>query len=113
VRQLFFALFVPPQNLPCPRDDLARQASQPRDFNAVTLVRAARFHAPQKNNFAARLLHRYMHVLYAGQKLLEFGQLVIMGREQSSRLRTGVERFHDRPRDRQPVERRRAAANLV
>src|SRR5690348_7414040 len=62
-------------------DDAAGQASQAGDFDAVTLIRASRFHATKKNNFAGGLFDGHVDVLHATEELREFGEFMVMSGE--------------------------------
>jgi hypothetical protein len=62
-------------------DDAAGQASQAGDFDAVTLIRASRFHAAKENDLAGSLFDGHVDVLHATEELREFGELVVMSGE--------------------------------
>ena len=101
------------QNLLGARDDLRRQPGQPRDLDAVTLVRAALDDLAQEDDLVVPLAHGDVVILDAGPGHLEFGEFVVMGGEERPRADAVVQVFRDAPRDGQAVEGRGAAADLV
>src|SRR5215472_715793 len=82
LRQFLLASLVSPQNFPRTHDDAISESREPRHFDTVTLVRASRLDAPQKNNLLPCFLHRNMDILHSRQELLEFCQFVIMRRKE-------------------------------
>ena len=95
------------------RDHLLRQAGEPRDVDAVALVRAAGDDAAEEHDLVLVLAHRDRDVAHARARVGERDELVIVRREQRARADRVVQVLGDRPRDRDAVERRRAAADLV
>ena len=84
-------------------------------MDSVAAVRAARHDLPQEDDLVAVLLHRNVVVVDAAPGLGEFGQLVVVRRKLRAAAAGGivVQELRDRPGDRKPVERARAAADLV
>ena len=75
-----------PQNFPCPRDHIARQARKARDFDAIAFVRASGLDASQKNDFVARLLRR-THVRSSRRAAIASSsvELVVVRRKERAR----------------------------
>ena len=94
------------------RDRLARQAGEPRDVDAVAAVGASGHDAVEEHDLVVPFAHRDMQVGHRRQRVGELGELVVVRREQRARAARG-EGLGDRPREREPVERAGAAADLV
>ena len=107
------ALLVALQDFAGALDDAAGQAGEAGDFDAVTFVGAARLNAAEKNDFAGRFFHRNVNILHAGEKVGEFGELVIVGGEERARASVLLEMLDHSPSDGEAVERGGAAANLI
>ena len=93
--------------------DFARQTGQPRDLNAVALVRAAGHDFAQENDLLVPFPHRDVEVDHSLPIHCQLGQLVIMGREERAGLDFVVQKFRHAPRNRQAIERRGPAPNLI
>ncbi len=59
-----------------------RHAGQPRNLDSIAFVRSARDDFPQKYNILPGFLYRNAVIVDSGQLALQFGQLVVMRREQ-------------------------------
>ena len=93
------ALFVAFQNFAGAFDDAAREAGEARDFDAVALVRAARFDAAKKNDFVRRFFDRDVDIFHAWQKVGELGEFVIVRGEKRARARVLLQMLDDGPGD--------------
>ena len=82
-------------------------------MDSITLVRATRHDLTQKNNLIVPLTHRDVEIADATALLGEFGQLVIVGCEESARFDFVVEKFRHAPCDGQPIERGCSSADLI
>src|SRR5690349_390066 len=111
--EFVLALLVALQHFAGALDDAARQAGQTRDFDAVTLVRAAGLDATKKNNLARGLFDGNVDVLHAGKQIGEFREFVIMGGEKRACASVLLEMLDDSPGDGEAIERGSAAAHLV
>src|SRR5581483_1551537 len=103
------------ENLACTLDDRLRDTRQLRDLNAVALVRRTGDDLPQEDDLLVPLLHGDIEVRDARTRLREIRDLVIVRGKQRDAAALGVivQVFDDRPCERQPVERRRAAPDFV
>jgi hypothetical protein len=109
----FLALFEEGQDLLGARRDTLRQPGEPCHMDAVGAIGGARTYLVQKDDIPLPFLdpHRV-----AGERRQLDGkrrQFVVMRREQGAAAIDLVQMFETGPGDRQPVEGRRAAADLV
>src|SRR5437762_116579 len=75
-------------------------------------IRAAGDDLAQENDLLVPFAHSDVKVADAAAVLGEFGQLVVVRREQRARFDFVVQKFGHAPSDGEPVERRCASANL-
>ena len=103
------------ENLARARDHAGRQARQARDLDAVAAIRSAGHDLAQEHDLVVVLAGRHVVVHDARQGIGQVGQLVVVRGKQRLRPRARVRRevLGDGPGDAQPVEGRRAAADLV
>ena len=93
--------------------NLLRQTGQPRDLDAVALVRAARDDLAQKNDLLVPFAHRDVEIADAAALLRELGQLVVVRREKRARPDLVVQKFRHAPCDRESVEGGCSAADFI
>ena len=94
-------------------EDFFRQAGEARDLYAVTFVGATRDDFAQKNDLLIPFAYGDIQITNPFAILGEFDQLMIMRGKKTARFDVVVEKFGHAPRDREPVESGRAAADLV
>ncbi len=82
-------------------------------MDAIGTIGGARRHFVQEHDLVLPLLHAHRVGRQRGQPLLERTQLVIVGGEQGAAPVDVVQMFERRPGDRQAIEGRRAATDLV
>ena len=107
------ALLVFLQNFAGAFDHAARKASEPRYFDAVAFIGAARFDAAKKNNFVRRLFDRDVNVLHASEEIGKLGELMVVRSEKRASASVLLQVFDDGPGDGQPVKRRGAASHFI
>jgi len=93
--------------------DFFGQTSEAGDLDAIALIRTARDDFAKENDLLIPFAYRDVQIADAFAVLGELGQLVIMRGKQRARFDLIVEKLGDAPRDGEPVERGRAAADLV
>src|SRR5437870_1130516 len=89
------------------------QTGEAGNLDAVTLIGAARDDLAQKDDLIVPFAHGDVEIADATALLGELGQLVVMRREQRARFDSVVEKLGHAPRDREAVERRCSAADLI
>src|SRR5207249_4244368 len=94
-------------------EDFFRQTGKTGHLYTVTFVGAARYDFAEKNDLFVPFAHGDIQIANAFAVLGELGQLVIMRGKQTARLDLVVKKFGHAPRDGEPIESRRAAADLV
>ena len=88
------------QNLLGAIQNFLRQTGQSRDLDSVTFVRATRHDFAQENDLLVPFADRDVEIANAFAFFRQFGQLVIMRREQRARFDFIVQKFRDAPGDR-------------
>ena len=101
------------QHLARAADDLGGKSGELGDLDAVGAVGGPGLHLVQEHDLVVPLAHVHGDVGDAVQAPGERGQLVVVGGKQHARPRDIVQELDRRPGDRQAVEGRGAAADLV
>src|SRR3990172_4433984 len=122
---------VPPRDEPCltrlgqlvpleggedllrPADHLVGEAGETGDLDPVTLVGGTGHDLSQEYDLVAPFLDRDVVVPYPFEGHAQFGEFVVMGREEGSRPRCREDIFCHRPGDAETVEGARAPPDLV
>src|ERR1043166_2854466 len=94
-------------------EDFLWQTGQARDLDSITFVRAARDYLAEENNLLVPFADGDIEIADAFAFYRELRQLVVMRCEQCSRFDLVMEKFGDAPGDRQTIERRCPAADLI
>jgi hypothetical protein len=94
-------------------DHRLRHAGQLRYLQAVALAGGAVLHCVQEDNAIAMLDRRQVHVGCLRELLRQLCQLEVMRGEEGMAAVVRQQVTRDRPGQRQPVEGRRAASDLV
>src|SRR5439155_4775565 len=97
----------------CAVENFPWQTGQTRDVDSVAFVRAAGDDFAQENDLLVPFAHRDIEIADAATVLGEFGQLVVVRREQRPRFDFVVQKLGHTPGNGEPVESRRAAADLI
>lgn len=98
---------------PCVIDDAVRHSGEFRDVQTVALIRGTGLHAVQEYELAAVLGRVEVDVRATGQVVGQARELEVVGREERQRVEFAADVAGRGPGERQPVERARAAPDLV
>ncbi len=94
-------------------DHRARQAGKLGDLNAIGTIGGALHDLVQEDDIALPIRHAHGEIDDARKLFGELRQLVKMRGEERARAIDLMQMFHHRPGDGEPVEGRRAAADLI
>ncbi len=101
------------QNAASAVDDAQGQSRQPRDLNAIAAVGTSGFDAPKEYHIVAGFLHRNVKINDAIELSGQFGQFMIVSREERLRADALVDVLDHRPGQRKTVVGGSAAADFI
>src|SRR5215471_931966 len=101
------------QNFARPIRDTCWNSSKTSDLDSITPIGRSGFNRAQENDAVFRFLHGDMKIANSRKQLCQFGEFMIMGRENRLRPDFGLNVFDYGPCQRKSVECGGSTANLI